>query len=114
MDVDPADSVGTDDGPQTVADLQRELADGNQFTDAELGINRENRIARSQVSRLLRRALHPFMRSLVVVLQALLFLSVACAFLVLLKTFVSGSSLGFWFLASWVMRVCGFAVLWAC
>ena len=61
---------------ETVADLQRDLAAANQFSDEELAINREGRIAGTQVSRLLRQALHPFASASGVLLGSLMFVVV--------------------------------------
>jgi hypothetical protein len=44
--------VEANHGLGIIADLQRDLATANEFSDAELAINREGRIAESQVSRL--------------------------------------------------------------
>jgi hypothetical protein len=59
-----------------MAGLQRDLAVANEFSDEELAINRDGRIAGTQVSRLLGRALDPFASASRVLLGSLLFLAV--------------------------------------
>jgi hypothetical protein len=115
MCIDGADWAGTDHDPETVADLQRDLAASNQFTDAELAINRGNRIAATQVSRLLRRALLPFVRACGVLLGSLFsLLLVTRAFLFLSHTFVPGTLFAYGpraLFVSWAMRAAGFPVV---
>jgi hypothetical protein len=104
--------VETTHGPETIADLQRDLAAGNEFTDAELAINREGRIAETQVSRLLRRALHPFVSASGLLLGSLLFLVVTYEFLHFSRSLVPGSlltSVPKTLLAFVAMRVSGLA-----
>ena len=58
-------------------DLQRDLAAGNGFTQAELVINREGRIAETQIPRLVTQALRPFVRAAGVLFGSLLIMLVA-------------------------------------
>ena len=102
----------TNHGLETAADLQRDLSAANHFTDAELSINREGRIAGTQVSRLLARALQPLTSASSVLLGSLLLLAVTYHFLRLshalgptrLLASMPGS-----FLALQAVKVSGFA-----
>src|ERR1700733_13663458 len=58
-------------------DLQRDLAAGNGFTQAELVINREGRIAETQIPRLVTQALRPFVRAAGVLFGSLLIMLIA-------------------------------------
>lgn len=116
VDIDRVDSMETDCRLETVADLQRALAMANQFTDAELAINREGRIAKAQVYCSLRRALGPLVTASGVLLGSVLFLSASYEFLLLSHALVPRTLLASvprTISALVAIRVSGFAVFGA-
>jgi hypothetical protein len=116
MDIEPAHSVAANYRRETVVDLQRALAVGNRFTDEELAVNRENRIAKTQVPLLLGRALRPLAKASWVLLGSLLLLVVMYVFLMFSNALVPRSlldSVPRSFLALEAMKLSGYGVFTA-
>jgi hypothetical protein len=83
MCIEQGASADSTFGMGSPLDLQWHLAAGNRFTEAELVINREGRIAQTQIPRLLTQALRPFMRAAGVLCGSLLILLIAYSYFVL-------------------------------